>query len=174
MQLTHEPATDISITLRIVVHLPKGWEDVAWAESCYPCPRHIYTTHQPFQTQHSSLTFPSRMLVCVVLQTGRGGAQLNNLLVAQEHCSNHWNTDTIPKAKLRSIYLQNTVADYIIPFFRKEMLNYSHRQQNGLASPKLHEWSRRLVQTITWHFAFGITKDTFCPSVFNTALLHHV
>lgn len=74
--------------------------------------------------------------LCVVLATGRGGMLLNNLRVAQEHLSNHGNTDAIPKGKLRSIYLQNIFAAYIIPFFRKEMLDYPHRQQSGPCIPR--------------------------------------
>lgn len=61
---------------------------------------------------------------------------LNNLREAPEHLSNHGNTDAIPKEKLRSIYLQDTVVVCIIPFFRKEMLDYPHRQQSAPFIPK--------------------------------------
>lgn len=74
--------------------------------------------------------------LCVVLATGRGRMLLNNLRVAPEHLSNHGNTDAIPKGKLRSIYLQNTVVVCIIPFFRREMLDYPHRHQSGPCIPK--------------------------------------
>lgn len=74
--------------------------------------------------------------LCVVLATGRGGTLLNNLRGAQEHLSNRGKPDAIPKGKLRAICLQNTAAVYIIPFFRKEMLDYPHRQQSGPCIPK--------------------------------------
>lgn len=71
----------------------------------------------------------------MVLATGRGGTLLNNRRVAQEHLSNHGNADATPKGKLIPIYLQNTVAVYIIPSLRNEMLDYPHRQQSGPCSP---------------------------------------
>lgn len=39
-----------------------------------------------------------------------------------------------------------------------------------LASPKLRAGSKRSVQVIPWHTA--IPKNLFCPTRFNTALLH--
>lgn len=84
--------------------------------------------------------------LCVVLATGRARMLLNNLRVAPEHLSNHGNTDAIPKGKLRSIYLQNTVVVCIIPFLRREMLDYPYRQQSGPCIPKA-AWG---IQEIRW------------------------
>lgn len=96
---------------------------------------------------------------------------LNHIRATPEHLSSQENTDAIPPGKLTSIYLQNTVAVFlcIIPFLRKEKLAYTHSRKVVPASPKLHAGSKKSVQAIQQHFAFAITKDLFCLSVFNTA-----
>ena len=96
---------------------------------------------------------------------------LNHIRVTHERLSSQENTDAIPPGKLTSIYLQNTVAVFlcIVPFLRKEKLAYTHSGKVVLASPKLYAGSKRSVQAIQRHFAFAITKDPFCLSVFNTA-----
>lgn len=96
---------------------------------------------------------------------------LNHVRVTPEHLSSQENTDAIPPGKLIPIYLQNTVAVFLctIPFLRKEKLAYTHSRKVVLVSPKLHAGSKRPVQAIQRHFAFAITKDPFCLSVFNTA-----
>lgn len=96
---------------------------------------------------------------------------LNHVKVTPEHLSSQENTDAILPGKLTVIYLQNTLAVFlcIIHFLRKEKLAYAHSSKVVLASPKLDAGSKRSVQAIQQHFAFAVTKDPFCLSVFSTA-----
>jgi len=52
------------------------------------------------------------------------------------------------------------------------VLAYTYSSKGVLASPKLYAGSKRSVQATQWHFAFAVTKDPFCLSVFNTAQNH--
>lgn len=132
-----------------------------------PSLKHLCTTHQPFQMQHSSLTLLSRVLGS---GSGRGGTLSNNVRGAQEHLSSHGNTDATLKGKLTSTYLQNSAAVCIIPSLRKEMLDYPHRQQSGPCIPKA---ACRIQKISSSHsLALCLCHNPFYPSVFSTALLH--
>lgn len=151
MQLTCERATDISITVRIVVHPSKKLGGCSLSRELLS---------QPQTRRHNPPALPGATLcLCVVLATGRAAMLLNNLRVTPEHLSNHENTDVIPKGKLTPIYLQNTVAFYIIPFLRKEMLDYPHRQQ----SPCIPKAAWRIQKIISSHSLALCSSDNQAP-----------